>query len=138
MTQVKFKREQKVGDNHVTWLRDAVEDERPKIEALAERGAEEYLLVTNVRGTGKLDVGSMDKVAELLGSLPLPTQVLWRDDLDAKLTNNSDLKWFFSEILATPDVIRQFNSREVWANIESGGTEQSTATFDRNIRPMHV
>lgn len=106
--QVKFKRQIKVNEDYFAWLKAAVQKEKPSIDKLIANGAEKYKLVTNVPGTGKDGVGTMDKLREYLAStFSIPVQVLWRDDLDARLSNNYDLKWFYSEILATPDVVRQ-------------------------------
>lgn len=106
--QVKFKRQIKVNEDHFSWLKKAILAEKDSIEKLIARGAEEYKLVTNVPSTGKEDVGLLDKVNKFLEeNFDIPFQVLWRDDLDARLTGNYDLKWFYSEILATPDVVRE-------------------------------
>lgn len=106
--QVKFKRQLKVNEDYFSWLKAAVLKEKERIDALIAKGAEEYKLVTNVPGTGKDRVGTMDKVhAFLKDNFDIPVQVLWRDDLDARISNNYDLKWVYSEILATPDVVRE-------------------------------
>lgn len=106
--QVKFKRQLKANEDYFAWLKKAVLGEKENIERLIDRGAEEYKLVTNVPSTGKDKVGLLDKVNEFLNeNFDIPFQVLWRDDLDARISGNYDLKWFYSEILATPDVVRQ-------------------------------
>lgn len=106
--QVKFKRALKQGEDYVKWLTRAFDAEVEKVERLAKAGARKYVLVTNVPGTAAPDSGTMDKVHKYLNDhLPIPAQCLWRTDLDARLSTNYDLKWFYSEILATPDVVRQ-------------------------------
>ncbi|WP_152642595.1 NACHT domain-containing protein [Pseudarthrobacter chlorophenolicus] len=105
--QVKFKRELKAGEDYYKWLTDAVKRENDSIDRLIKKGIAEYKLVTNVPGTGRADAGTMDRVDKFLkDNINIPAQVLWRDDLDARLSNNYDLKWFYSEVLATPDVVR--------------------------------
>lgn len=105
--QVKFKRQINANEDHFSWIKKAVLGEKDNIDRLVARGAEEYRLITNVPTTGKADVGLLDKVNDFLDEhFDIPFQVLWRDDLDARLSGNYDLKWFYSEILATPDVVR--------------------------------
>ncbi|ASN18492.1 NACHT domain-containing protein [Arthrobacter sp. YN] len=106
--QVKFKRQINAKEDHFSWLKKAILDEKDNIDRLIARGAEEYRLITNISATGKADVGLLDRVNTLLHeNFDIPVQVLWRDDLDARLSGNYDLKWFYSEILATPDVVRR-------------------------------
>lgn len=108
IVQVKFKRELKAGENYASYIISSLEKELPKVKRLVDRGAKEYLLVTNVPGSAALDTGAMDKVQEYLASsFPIPAKCFWRADLDARLAGNYDLKWFYSEVLATPDVVRE-------------------------------
>lgn len=105
--QVKFKRELRKGDNYFTWLSSAIRAELPKISALAAQGASKYIIVTNVPGTAMADAGTMDRVQRFLDeNVPIPAQCLWRADLDSRLNGHYDLKWHFSELMATPDVLR--------------------------------
>src|SRR5260370_5950135 len=59
--QVKFKRERFSNDDAFKILKPTIDAEIPKVQRLAERGATKYILITNVGGTGALDVGSMDR-----------------------------------------------------------------------------
>ena len=104
--QVKFKR------NPAT-VRDPVKDviadfhrELDKIQGLARRGATQYVMLTNLAGTGTLDRGSMDRVAEVLDSLPMPGLCLWRDDLNRRLDSHPELRWSFPELLRGTDVLK--------------------------------
>ncbi|WP_427887950.1 NACHT domain-containing protein [Kribbella sp. GL6] len=105
--QVKFRRRLLARENHLKWLISSVKDELPKIERLVTRGATSYLLITNVPGTAALDSGTIDKMQAYLDQvLPIPGRVWWRDDLDARLDNSYDLKWAYSEIITSQDMIR--------------------------------
>lgn len=85
---------------------DLIKSEQNKIEDLISRGATEYYLVTNIKGTGHLDSGSIDRANELLmKTIPIPTHVWWRDDLDRRLDNAVDIKWSYPEILKATDVL---------------------------------
>jgi hypothetical protein len=105
--QVKFKRDRLKNDDGYKILKAAIDAELPKIRKLVERGATSYVLMTNLAGTSALDVGTMDKMQEYLGKhVSIPAQVWWRVDLDARLHNAYDLKWVFSEILTSADMLR--------------------------------
>ena len=105
--QIKFRRDRLRGEDIFATMKLAIDGEIPKVERLAARGATKYIIATNLVGTSALDVGSMDKVQEYLDlNLPLPGQVWWRRDLDARLNNAYDLKWVYSEIITGPDMLR--------------------------------
>ena len=77
--------------------RDAIDNlikkEEKKVTELIEKGATHYYLVTNVQGTAHPDTGSIDRVNETLtGRFNIPCFVWWRDDLDARLDNASNIK----------------------------------------------
>src|SRR5215216_5349601 len=59
--QVKFREPQPLGtpttDDLFDWLAGAVTSELPKIAALKERGARQYVVITNVPATGHLESG---------------------------------------------------------------------------------
>ena len=91
--------------------RDAIDSliksEKEKVATLIKEGATHYYLVTNVQGTAHPGVGSIDKLNEKLTKLfNIPCYVWWRDDLDAKLDNASDVKWSFPEICSAKDVLQ--------------------------------
>lgn len=89
------------------WVEDILEAERAKVDALLKRGAERYILVTNVPASSHLDHGSFDKVrAALASTLPIPAECLWRGDLDRRLEGNWDLKWSYPELMTGTDLIR--------------------------------
>ncbi len=104
--QFKFAERPDAIDDPAGWLQSKVNEERPKIERLAEGGARLYRLVTNVRGSGALDRGQMDRVATVLRSLPMRDALcLWRNDLDIRLAKHPVLKWTFRELLTGQDVL---------------------------------
>ena len=91
--------------------RDAIDSlvktEEKKVASLVEQGATQYYLVTNVAGTAHPGSGSIDKVNETLTKrFKIPCFVWWRDDLDARLDNASDIKWSYPEICRATDVLQ--------------------------------
>ncbi|MGX1573993.1 NACHT domain-containing protein [Cellulosimicrobium funkei] len=105
--QVKHTRKIEHGKNYGKWLIDAIDDEMESITRLIDSGATEYTLVTNAPGTAPWAKGTIDKVARHLEtSLPVPSRVIWRDDLDARIASQYDLKWAFPEVMASHDQIR--------------------------------
>jgi hypothetical protein len=88
------------------WLRGILDSEGGNIDRLIKRGATRYVLVTNVPGSAQLDVGSIDRGSKMLeGALPIPSQILWRSDLEARLAKHRNLKWHYRELLSGSDVI---------------------------------
>src|SRR4051794_738172 len=60
--QVKFvERPDSLEDPH-KWILETMEAEGPKIAELLPKGATSYTLITNVRGTGHADGGSIDRL----------------------------------------------------------------------------
>ncbi len=107
--QVKFARDPSEFRNLAArrkWVLDAVREELPKIEALAQNGARHYRLITNVRGSGRHTTGSIDKLDELLAGLPIHADGWWRDDLTSRLDQAWDVKWRYPELLTGPDLLR--------------------------------
>ncbi|WP_207838278.1 NACHT domain-containing protein [Williamsia soli] len=106
--QVKFKRERFTNDDPHKILTEAIKKEIPKIEILKERGASQYIILTNLAGSSALDAGAMDKTQRYVDeNVPIPCKIWWRNDIDARLNNAYDLKWIFSEILTSADVLRR-------------------------------
>jgi hypothetical protein len=88
------------------WILEAVEGELPKIKRLTSQGVEHYRLITNVRGSGHLDSGSIDKLDRILAALSCPADGWWRDDLLGRLDDAWDIKWAFPELFTGPDLLR--------------------------------
>ncbi|MGY1642016.1 NACHT domain-containing protein [Geodermatophilus sp. SYSU D00703] len=104
--QVKFVRRPDKLDSPHKWLLDVMSKEAPKLATLLPKGAVGYYLLTNVSGTAHPDVGSIDKLNKLLSDkMSLPTQVMWRDDLVARVNANSSIRWAFPEILRATDIL---------------------------------
>jgi hypothetical protein len=89
----------------VHWLESTIAGERSKIDALVSRGLRTYRIVTNVRGSAALDVGAIDRINQVLTSLPVPSNCLWRDDLDRRLDGAWDVKWSYPEVLTGKDLM---------------------------------
>ncbi|HVB25981.1 MAG TPA: hypothetical protein VNG51_28840 [Ktedonobacteraceae bacterium] len=89
------------------WLKDILQEEAPKVSKLIPKGAKAYYLLTNVRGTAHLDVGSIDKVNKILSDvIEIPSTCWWRDDINRRLDNSWDLKWAYPEIITALDMLR--------------------------------
>jgi hypothetical protein len=105
--QVKYVRKPfAVNDLH-KWLLEIIKGEAPKVKKLIEKGAKQFYLITNVSGTAHLDVGSIDKMNQILeDKLGIPSRCWWRDDLNRKLDNDWNLKWTYPELMTGSDLIR--------------------------------
>ena len=84
-----------------------IESEQEKVASLIQQGATHYYLVTNVQGTAHPGTGSIDRVNETLTKqFNIPCYVWWKDDLDARLDNASDVKWSYPEICRATDILQ--------------------------------
>ena len=89
-----------------------IKSEKGKVASLIQKGATRYYLVTNVQGTAHPDTGSIDKINKrLTEQFNIPCFIWWRDDLDAKLDNASDVKWSYPEICRATDVLQVLAER---------------------------
>ena len=114
--QVKYVRKPLAVNDVHKWLLGIIEGEAPKVKKLIDKGAKQFYLITNVPGTAHLDVGSIDKMNQILeDELGIPSRCWWRDDLNRKLDNAWNLKWVYPELMTGPDLIRSL--------IESGLSE---------------
>ena len=84
-----------------------IKSEQEKVASLIQQGATHYYLVTNVQGTAHPGTGSIDRVNETLTKqFNIPCYVWWKDDLDARLDNASDVKWSYPEICRATDILQ--------------------------------
>jgi hypothetical protein len=105
--QVKFVRDPANKRNPREWLLKVIENEIDKVQALVDRSATGYFLITNLRGSSHLDVGSIDQMQDLLSEkLELPAICWWRDDIERRLDDAWDIKWAYPEIMTGPDFLR--------------------------------
>lgn len=105
--QVKFTRERLTNRQARSWLLKTIENELPSIRDQISRGAERFVLISNVPGTGPQETGSIDRLHSLLNeSLPIPAVAWWRDDVDRRLDSEWDLKFAYPSLLTGPDVVR--------------------------------
>jgi hypothetical protein len=105
--QVKFSRNPAAIPDVRKWLFEKAADESSKVQRLIERGASQYVLITNVPGTAHLDVGSIDKLlADLRTEVGIPVQCWWRDDINRRLDGNWNIKLRYSEVLSGHDFFR--------------------------------
>lgn len=101
--QVKFKRADE--EENADWIINALQGELPKINRLAEKGANKYILVTNARGTAHEGGGRIDRVQKWMNeNLPIEGICFWRDEIDRRFDQASpSLKLKYSEILSFED-----------------------------------
>ena len=141
--QIKFSSNPK-GKTERDAIQSLINSEKNKVKSLIDKGATHYYLVTNVQGTAHLDSGSIDKVnATLTKAFGIPSYVWWRDDLDARLDNASDIKWSYPEICRATDVL-QFLIERPDANQKLESTRAITAYMgkqhgdDRDVKFKQV
>ncbi len=110
MYQVKFVREPQAETDPHKWLIKTLKGEKgeaAKLKKQIPKGAKQYILLTNIKGTAHPDSGSIDQVNQLLKSeLGVPAQCWWRDDLSRRLDNAWDLKWVYPALMTGSDLIR--------------------------------
>ena len=105
--QVKFTKKALKDSTPHKSVADSLRSELPKINARIKDKATQYVLMTNVPGTGALDTGSIDVVQGLLEEhLSVPSQCWWRNDIERRLDDAWDIKWSFPEVLRNQDILR--------------------------------
>ena len=103
--QVKFTENPRVKTPR-EYMSGIIHKEKEKVEALAKRGVARYCILTNVKGTGTPDSGSMDTVSkELQDALPIPASCWWRDDICRRLDDAWGIKLSFHEVLRNVDIL---------------------------------
>jgi hypothetical protein len=105
--QIKFSRNPSTIPDVRKWLRERTAAEQDKVKRLIERGAKQYVLLTNIPGTAHLDVGSIDSLMiELRHDLGIPIECWWRDDINRRLDGNWDIKLRYPEVISSHDFFR--------------------------------
>lgn len=105
--QVKFVRDPRAIDDPRRWMLDIIADEAPKLSRLLPKGARQYVLITNVKGSAHLDAGTIDKASQALAeNISVPAQCWWRDDISRRLDDAWNLKWIYPELMTGPDLMR--------------------------------
>lgn len=105
--QVKFSRRELNPSEARDWLLRTLKEELPKIQKQVGEGAERFVLVTNVQGTGHGKSGSMDKLQSLLDEIiPIQAEAWWRDDLDRRLDDAWDIKFAYPALFSGADLLR--------------------------------
>lgn len=126
MYQVKFVRQPQAETDPHKWLIETLKGEKgeaAKLKKQIPKGAKQYILLTNIKGTAHPDSGSIDQVNQLFKTeLGVPAQCWWRDDLSRRLDNAWDLKWVYPALMTGPDLIRSV--------IESGLSESKERRAD--------
>ena len=105
--QVKFARRELGPDEARKWLVRTLTKELPNVRKQIDKGAESFVLVTNVPGTAHLESGSMDELQGLLDEhIPIPAQAWWRADIDRRLDDAWDLKFAYPALFTGNDLLR--------------------------------
>lgn len=105
--QVKFARRELNPSEARDWLLRTLRQELLKVGKQIRKGAERFMLVTNVSGTAHYEVGSKDKLQALLDEyIPIPASAWWRDDIDRRLDNAWDLKFAYPALFTGTDLLR--------------------------------
>lgn len=104
--QVKFVRNASDTRTHAEFIEEVVKKEKAKIERLKQSGLRKYYLLTNLKGSSHLGVGSIDTVNRQLSELlSLEAHCWWRDDLDRRTDGHSAIKWSYPDILKATDLL---------------------------------
>ncbi|RUV33556.1 hypothetical protein, partial [Mesorhizobium sp. M7A.F.Ca.MR.148.00.0.0] len=104
--QVKYVKKTLDSRSEREMVEDVINKEGEKVEKLKSAGLQKYYLITNIKGTSHLDVGSIDRVNGLLSEkLGIEAYCWWRDDLDRRLDGNSSVRWSYPEILKATDLL---------------------------------
>jgi hypothetical protein len=91
------------------WLTETIEMEVEKISKLIPKGATAYYLITNIKGTGHLDVGSKDKVNAILEKhIAIPAICWWREDICTLFEKDPLFKWSFPQVVNGQDILNSF------------------------------
>ena len=87
-------------------ISDLVKSEQEHVRCLITDRVSSYCFITNVKSAFPSKSESIGRVNEFLTqSFKVPCQVWWRDDLDRRLDQFSDIKWSYPEILKGHDVL---------------------------------
>ncbi|GGN33000.1 NACHT domain-containing protein [Streptomyces fuscichromogenes] len=113
--QVKYREQSPMGtpstNDLYDWLIGHLGTERKKLAKLKDRGAREFVFITNVPASGHLDVGLRDRVQQwVTQNIPLPAFIWWREDLDARLDRNPALVFRFM-LFRGPDSVHAYLAR---------------------------
>lgn len=108
--QVKYREPQPLGvptaADQYRWLTGQLKEEVPKLTELKSRGAQRYMVISNINASGGLNVGLRDKMKDWAEeNLPLPTTFWWRDNLDTRLPKHYDLIFKFG-LFTGPESVR--------------------------------
>ena len=105
--QVKYSRDPSKIDDVSSFLEQTVKSELKKIRKLRSMGARKYYLLTNLEGSSHLESGSIDKVNKWLSEkIGIEAHCWWKNDLDRRLDDSSDIKWSYPEILKATDLLQ--------------------------------
>jgi hypothetical protein len=129
--QVKFSRDPR-STNERQAVEHLIKTEAPKVKSLIDRGAVRYYFLTNVAGTAHLDVGSIDRVNELLThEFGIDAYCWWRDDIERRLDNRPSIKWSFPDLLRGCDILQLLVEQR---GVSASAPDQSQGRRTKAIR----
>lgn len=103
--QIKFSQNPSTKDAREA-VQSLIRTEKEKVRELIEEGLTCYYFLTNVRGTAHRSKGSIDSANKYLAkAFGIQAQVWWRDELDRRLDQFSEIKWSYPEILKATDIL---------------------------------
>ncbi|MFG2356186.1 NACHT domain-containing protein [Streptomyces sp. NPDC048521] len=110
--QVKYREQNPVGipsnNDLYDWVIKHLGAENKKLSKLKDRGAREFVFITNVPASGHLGTGLRDRVQQWVAeNVTLPTFIWWREDIDARLDRNPALVFRFM-LFRGPDSVQAY------------------------------
>lgn len=96
----------------VAWLSSILEGEVSNLRRLSDAGVRNYCIITNLCGTGRASLGTIDRMNAKLREYAQETgfdvmDCYWRDTVNSWVDNAPDsLKWTYADMLAGFDLIR--------------------------------
>lgn len=110
----------------VSWLAGVVRKEEANLRRLAQEGARQYVLVTNVPSTGRPGTGTFDRLNERFEEYAKEygfeaMTCVWREGLDGFLDSTPvEIKWVHADMLAGWDLIRYLVAEHFGASSDRG------------------
>lgn len=96
----------------VAWLKTAIDGEAKNLRRLGDEGLRNYVIVTNAPSTGKVGVGTHDRMRQELDKYQADfgietMECVWQETLNSWVDNAPDeVKWAYADMLAGWDLMR--------------------------------
>lgn len=87
-------------------IRSLIKSEAKKVKVLIQQGATAYYFMTNVQGTSRSNVGSIDTINDILSKeFGIPCFVWWRDDIERRIESHEGIIWRYPELARGQDFL---------------------------------